>query len=190
MKLLLSTLITLALIVNSEKATDNNEAANVDSYVSYFETGTEANFEVGAPFYLDVDKDGSQDFLFHTVSVHEDGVIRTKYMVKGLGQNQVLAAAGHAAISETGEEIGSSPEFENLEWSDRHGEILEGNFDGVNYTYNGTWSGDRAQYIGFKLVKDNKTHFGYAQVEIDPAAESASVVGYAVNRVPGASVEI
>ncbi len=188
MKLLLTTLITFALLVN----TDNNKRNNVEeatSTVSYFETAN-ANFEVGQPFYMDVDKDGINDFLFHTVSIHEEGVLRTKYMVKGLGNNEVLAASGHAAITEDGETVGSEPEFNNLSWSDSHAQILEGVVDGNDLSYTGTWSGDRSQYIGFKLEKEGKTFYGYAEVTIDPVNEKANVPGYGINRAPGQNIQI
>jgi hypothetical protein len=189
MKLLLTTLITFALLVNTEINERVNVAEETASTVAHFETAN-ANFEVGEPFYLDVDKDGISDFLFHTVSFHQEGSVRTKYMVKGLDNNQVLAASGHAAITEDGETVGSAPAFDNLSWSDSHAEILEGVVDGNGQSYTGTWSGDRSQYIGFKLVKDGKDFYGYAEVTIDPVNEKASVPGYSINRAPGQNIQI
>ena len=192
MKLLLTTLITFALLVNTEinERINNAEEATANATVSYFETGANANFEVGEPLYLDVDKDGISDFLFHTVSYHEEGSVRTKYMVKGLNNNEVLAASGHAAITEDGETVSSEPAFNNVSWSDTHAEILEGVVDANGQSYNGTWSGDRSQYIGFKLVKEGKEYYGFAEVSIDPVNEKASVPGYAINRAAGQNIQI
>lgn len=192
MKLILSTLITFALIFNSENTLKNNSNISDDSesHIAYFEAGENAVFEVGSPFYLDVDKDGNDDFLFQTVTLHEEGKIVTRYMVKGLAQNQVLVADGSAAISEQGETISSNPEFDNLSWSTHHGEILGSSFDGSSVSYNGTWSGDRDQYVGFKLVKENNEYYGYAEVSIDPIAEKARVLDYAINRAAGEQVVV
>ena len=189
MKLLLTTLITFALLVNTENNKRNDIAEEATSTVSYFKTAN-ANFELGEPFYLDVDKDGISDFLFHTISIFDEGVLRTKYMVKGLGNNEVLAASGHAAITEDGESVGAEPEFSNLSWSDSHAQILEGVVESNERSYTGTWSGDRSQYIGFKLVKDGKSFYGYAEVTIDPVNEKASVPGYGINRAPGQNIQI
>jgi hypothetical protein len=190
MKLLLTTLITFALLVNTENNEGNNIAEEATSTISYFETGANANFEVGEPFYLDVDKDGISDFLFHTVSIYDEGVLRTKYMVRGLNNNEVLAASGHAAITEDGETVGAKPAYNNLSWSDSHAQILESVNDDNGQSYTGTWSGDRSQYIGFKLVKESKTFYGYAEVTIDPVNEKASVPGYGINRAPWQGIQI
>ena len=98
MKLLLSTLITFALVVNTEMTEKKTDAELDANFVTYIETN--AAFELGAPYYLDVDHDGNNDFLFHTVSSYEEGEIVTRYMVSGLGSNEILVTGKSAAISE------------------------------------------------------------------------------------------
>lgn len=188
MKLLLSTLITFALVVNTEMTEKNSNAELNENYVTSIKTN--ASFELGAPYYLDVDRDGNEDFLFHTVASYEEGEIVTRYMVSGLDNNEVLVAEESVAITEAGEVISDTPAFNNTAWSTQHGEILASTFDGNSISYEGTWSGDRAQYIGYKLVKDGKTFYGYAEVKINPEAEKAEVVGYTVNRVPGEGLTV
>ena len=179
MKLLFSTLITFALIVNTEK---NTTVKKEDSTIARFVPATEASFGYAAPFYLDIDRDGTNDFVFQTVAVGIEGQVHTKYIVKALQDNEILNVAGSAAISETGETISSDLPRGNVHWSNTHGEIIESVFDGNTQQWNGTWSGDRNQYLGIKLVKNGNAYLGWVRVELNPETEKAFVKEYAINR--------
>ncbi len=142
---------------------------------------TPAEFGFGHQFHLDVDKDGTSDFMFTTLFINEEDGIHTKYLVNTLGQNEVLAVENDAAVADAGNPLES---FGNISWENAPVNILEQVDNGETNTWKGLWSGDRDQYIGIKLVKGENTYTGWVKVSIDQMNEQAHVEGYAVNRVP------
>ena len=176
MKLLLTTLLLLSIAVGSgeDKAEDSTNAV-----IAHETFESPRAFKFGEYVYLDIDKDGVDDFQFSTVIVNKEGVIHTKYLVNTLGKNQVLAADNVAAMNEEGMKIA---EFGNEAWTSQSGEIIEQVVEGNSSTWTGTWSGDRDQYLGIKLVKEGNEYTGWVNVSIDPAKETAYVHGYAINR--------
>ena len=96
--------------------------------------------------------------------------------------------AGSAAITEKGENISMDMPRGNVRWSESHGEIIESVYNGESLSWNGTWSGDRAQYLGVQLVKDGKSYLGWVRVELNPETEKAFVKEYAINRTPNADI--
>ncbi len=186
MKLLFSTLITFALIVNTERPATVEESAA--STIAHFVPATEASFGYASPYYLDIDRDGKNDFVFQTVSVSLEGSVHTKYLIQALQNHQVMDVAGSAAISEAGEAISNDMPRGNVRWTESHGEIIESVYNGESLNWNGTWSGDRAQYLGVKLVKEGKSYLGWVRVELNPETEQAFVKEYAINRLPNADI--
>ena len=136
-------------------------------------------------FYLDLDKDGSNDFQVTTVNINNEGSIHTKYLVNTLGENELLTVDGAAAISNEGAAIRA---WGNETWSKDSGEIIEQVFNGSSEKWSGTWSGDRNQYIGIKLVKGEISYDGWVKVSIDPVKETAYVHGYGINRNPNGAI--
>ncbi len=184
MKLLLATALLLSIAWGSgeEKKKEIEKSRNVIAHVAY---DTPATFGFGNNFYLDVDKDGTNDFMFTTVMVSNETDIHTKYLVNALDNNEVLSVEGSAAINEDGMPVA---ELGNVTWSTNASEIIEQVYTGSMESWNGTWSGDRDQYIGIKLVKDGKSYNGWVKVSIDQANETAFVKGYAINRAPNGSI--
>jgi hypothetical protein len=182
MKLLLTTLLLLSIAVGS----DDKEAKNSESVVIAHEIfeSPEA-FKFGETFYLDIDKDGKDDFQFTTVNINKEGSIHTKYLVNTLGENELLTVDGAAAISNEGAAIEA---WGNEAWSKDSGEIIEQVFDGSREKWNGTWSGDRDQYIGIKLVKGENAYEGWVNVSIDQEKATAFVHGYGINRNPNGAI--
>lgn len=176
MKLLLTTVLLLSIALGSGKDKVEDSTNAVIAHETFESPKT---FKFGEYVYLDIDKDGIDDFQFSTVIVNKEGVIHTKYMVNTLGQNQILTADNSASINEEGMSIS---EFGNESWSTKSGEIIEQVEDGTSNHWNGTWSGDRDQYLGIKLVKEGKEYTGWVNVSIDPEKEAAYVHGYAINR--------
>jgi len=181
MKLLLATLFLLSIAWNSGevKRTEDEKSRNVIAHVAF---DTPAAFEFGKSFNLDVDRDGKNDFMFTTIMVPVESEVRTSYLVNAIGDNKVLSIDGSTAISEEGNDIS---EIGNVAWSNNASEIIA-QLDNGNW--HGTWSGDRDQYIGIKLVKDGKTYNGWVKVSIDQENEKAFVDGYAINRVPEGAI--
>ena len=182
MKLLLTTLITFALIVNTERATKNE---TIESTVAHFVPATEASFGYASPYYLDIDQDGRDDFSFQTVSFGENGNVYSRYLIKPMNGNQIMHVEESAAIAEAGEMIAEEVPYGNVQWSDNHAEIIESTYDGSSMNWFGTWSGGRDQYLGIKLVKDGKNYLGWVRIEVSPETEKAYVKEYAINRMAG-----
>jgi hypothetical protein len=179
MKLILATLLLLS-IAWGPGVTEEEESRNVIAHVAY---DTPAAFGFGKTFNLDVDRDGTNDFMFATVMVPQGSDIHTRYLVNALDGNKVLSVDGSAAINERGMDVA---EHGNVEWSDNASEIIA-QLDNGNWY--GTWSGDRDQYIGIRLVKDGKSYNGWVKVSIDQDNAIAYIEGYAVNRMPNGSIE-
>ena len=182
MKLLFSTIVTTALIFAAEKPIVNEEP-EASSTVAHFTT--EASFGYASPFYLDIDKDGINDFSFQTVSYGDQGNVYTKYLVIPMNKNQVMHVEDMAAITEAGEVISEKLPRGNVHWSGAHAEIIESSYDGASMKWNGTWSGGRGQYLGIQLVKDGKQYLGWVRIEVSPQTEKAYVKEYAINRQAG-----
>lgn len=184
MKLLFSTIVTIALLISTDKTevTEAPEKATVAHFT------TEASFGYASPYYLDVDKDGNKDFSFQTVSFGEEGTVYTKYLVNPIDDNQVMHVEGLAAIAEAGEVISPKLPRGNVHWSADHAEIIESNYDEGSMNWNGTWSGGRDQYLGIKLVKDGKEYLGWVRIEVNPETEKATVKEYAINRQAGEQI--
>jgi len=188
MKLLFSTIVTIALIITTDKPVAVEEPTS--STVAYFRPAAEASFGYANPFYLDIDKDGKSDFSFQTVSFSQDGQVYTQYLVNPMNDNQVMHVEGSAAIAEAGELISEDLPRGNVHWSDAHAEIIESRYTGESMDWFGTWSGGRDQYLGIKLVKEGKSYLGWVRVEVNPETEMAYVKEYAINRQAGAQVAV
>ena len=181
MKLLLATALPLSIAWGSgeEKKKEIEKSRNVIAHVAY---DTPAAFGFGNSFSLDVDMDGKDDFMFSTVIVNEETGIHTKYVVNALNDNEVLSVDGSTAINENGMDVA---ELGNVSWSNEASEIIE---QLENGSWSGTWSGDRDQYIGIKLVKNGKSYNGWVKVSIDQANAKAYVEGYALHRSPNGTI--
>jgi len=184
MKLFISTLVALALIIATEIEKVSKDAAEVNT-VAHFVPATEASFGYASPYYLDIDKDGTNDFSFQTVSFGENGTVNTEYLVYPMNDNEVMHVEGSAAITEAGETITGDLKAGNLSWSEEPAEIIESSYDGNTMKWNGTWSGGRDQYLGIKLVKDGRSYLGWVRIEVSPETEKAYITDYAINRSAG-----
>ncbi len=181
MKLLLATLFLLSIAWSSGevKRTEDMESSEAIAHVAF---DTPATFGFGNSFSLDVDRDGKDDYMFTTIFDQGEAGISSKYMVNAIGDNEILAIDGSTAINENGMAV---TELGNVNWTAGASEIIEQQEDG---NWSGTWSGDREQYIGIKLVKEGKSYNGWVKVTIDQENETAYVEGYAINRVPNGSI--
>ncbi|MEJ2004619.1 MAG: hypothetical protein P8X57_06580 [Cyclobacteriaceae bacterium] len=181
MKLLLATLFLLSIAWTSGdvKRTEDAESRSVIAHVAY---DSPVAFEFGKSFNLDIDRDGNNDFMFTTVIIPDGSDIQTKYMVNAIGENEVLSIDGSTAINENGMDVS---ELGNVKWTENASEIIAQHENG---TWTGTWSGDRDQYIGIKLVKDGKSYNGWVKVSIDQENAKAFVQGYAINRAPNGEI--
>jgi hypothetical protein len=181
MKLILATLFLLSIAWSSGevKRTEDMESSDAIAHVAF---DTPATFGFGNSFSLDVDRDGNDDFMFTTIFVPGEANMHSKYLVNAIGENEILSVDGSTAINEDGMSIS---ELGNVNWSRGDSEIIE-QLD--NGSWNGTWSGDRDQYIGIKLIKDGKSYNGWVKVTIDQENATAFVEGYAINRVPNGSI--
>ena len=181
MKFILGTLFLLSIAWSSgeEKRKDDETSRSVIAHVAY---DTPAAFGFGNSFYLDADRDGKNDFMFTTVMIPEGSDIRTSYLVNALGENEVLSVGGSAALNENGMAVS---ELGNVEWTHEASEIIA-QLD--NGSWHGTWSGDRDQYLGIRLVKDGKAYNGWVKVSIDQDNATAYVQGYAINRAPNGDI--
>jgi len=182
MKLLFSTIVTVALLFSTEK---NELIKKEESTIAHFTPATEASFSYASPYYLDIDNDGIKDFSFQTVSYGENGNVKSKYLVHPMNGNQVMHVEQSAAIAEAGEVISDELPRGNVHWSADYAEIIESTFTGEATSWFGTWSGERDQYLGIKLVKDGKTYLGWVRVQVNPQDEKAYVKEYAINRRAG-----
>jgi hypothetical protein len=182
MKLILTTLLLLSIAIGADKEETDDSSTAVIAH-EMFES-PEA-FRFGETFYLDIDKDGTSDFQFTTVNINKEGSIHTKYLVNTLGENELLTVDGAVAISNEGAAIQA---WGNEAWSKDSGEIIEQVFDGSSEKWTGTWSGDRDQYIGIKLVKGENSYEGWVNVSINQEKETAFVHGYGINRNPNGAI--
>jgi hypothetical protein len=184
MKLLVTTLIMVALAIGP--ATKNNNAENA-SVIAHFTLDAPAEFALGQNYLLDMDNDGIADFSFNTASMYENDAVHTKFLVHALNDNQLLSWNEYAMINEANESISS--ESHDMEWRNGAGEIIEQVTDAESTTWDGLWSGDRAQYLAVKLHKNGNEYHGWIQVAINPETEKAQVVEYGIQRVPSASID-
>ncbi len=182
MKTIISILALVAIsVMNSdpEPAGSKTKAIVSESFAS------PAVFEFGYNYYLDADMDGQADFLFTTVFEDEHGVIHSRYVVNGLGENKVLSVDDVAAIADEGSPL---ERFGNISWQAAPVIILDQAAEPSGNRWAGLWSGDRDQYIGIMVVKDGRSYKGWVKVFIDQNAGRARLASYAVNRVAGGDI--
>lgn len=181
MKLIVTTLILIALAINPAATKRNSEKV-----IAHFELETPATFSLGQNYFLDIDRDGNDDFSFNTASSFANDAMNTAFLVHALGDNEILSWNEYAMISETNDVISS--ESHDMQWRSGAGEIIKQVNNGNRTQWNGLWSGDRAQYLAVKLHKEDNAYYGWVKVSIDPATETAIIDEYAINRVPSASI--
>ncbi len=184
MKTLATIFALVVLTIGS--STEKSNVTTSEKVIAHETLATPAEFGFGNSFNLDIDKDGMNDFMFTTLYINEDDGIHTKYLANSLGDNQLLSAGNDAAMADAGNPLES---FGNIEWNTNPVNILEEVNNGSETSWRGLWSGDRDQYIGIRLVKDNTTYTGWVKVRIDQENEKAQVVEYAINRVPESMIQ-
>lgn len=183
MKTLLAIIVLFTISLGSGEI--EKPKASEKKVIVHEQFSTPAEFGFGNNFYLDVDKDGTSDFLFTTVFESKGESIHTKYVVNAIGENQILAVDNNAAIADAGNPLEN---FGNISWKTAPIYIIEQINDGKKNSWDGLWSGDRDQYIGIKLVKGNETYTGWVKVFINQADEQAQVEGFAFNRTAGSEL--
>lgn len=183
MKLLIATLFLVALAMNP--ATNNRNAEDA-KLIAHFTLDAPAEFAIGQNYFLDMDNDGIDDFSFNTASMYENDAVQTKFLVHALNDNKILGWNEYAMINESNEQI--AEDNNDSEWRSGAGEIIKQTTNGVQSSWDGLWSGDRAQYLAVSLQKGEQNYLGWIQVTINPETEKAQVLEYAINRVPSAPI--
>ena len=182
MKLIITTLILIGLSLYNNSVKHN---APTEMHIAY--ASVNEDFSFGSNSLIDIDRDGRDDFSFTVASIYEEGSLEIKYLVHALHGHQILTAGEHVAILESDEVIGAETDS-SIEWTSGSGQIIEQIISNEQAGWFGTWSGGRQQYVGLKLAKDGKEYYGWAEITVDAANEKATIVSYAINRVPGQSI--
>lgn len=189
MKLIISTFAVLFFMMSNKVVKENDHIAPESSRIASVAFENPRTFEFGESAYLDIDQDGRNDFQFTTILTHSDAGIHHKYLINALYDNQVLTVDQNVAITEKDERIEKNSPYVNVAWSTEPAEILEQVEDGNLTTWNGLFSGDREQYVGIKMMHHGQEHYGWVKISLDTNGHTANVEGYAINRVPGQTIQ-
>lgn len=100
--------------------------------------------------------------------------------------NQVVKRKDSFVMAfEEGDSIGEALS-DSLRWASHEAVLYD--FVGREYsaTWKGPWPGEKAQYLGLKLVKEGQTYYGWAHVRVDTSMVHGpvSVCALGYNRHP------
>jgi hypothetical protein len=151
-------------------------------------------FAGGATTSLDLNKDGTTDFVFSNFS----------YFTHGLGAEYLKVLPGQtgdaivgiqiksqrnitAAALPAGFEVGPGANFQSNSKGLHRAEIAFGSSQGLD---SGGWLTVETAYLGLKFVVNGETHYGWARIKlVGPGAfSSASIYGYAYESVPNQAI--
>ncbi len=152
-----------------------------------YRTFPDPAFETRTHFYIDLNRDGFDDFDIVTTGFGMDCVaLRTNEIACGIifGAPEV---GGFAQTIHAGSIIGAYQDGYNYDWTPGFGAMV-----GINSITDppliyGYWGSNR-DYLGLRFKIDGQTHYGWIQMHL-PATEGAGFVeGFAYETEPNAPI--
>ncbi len=159
-------------------------AQPAEAKVAY--TRTHHVFETNHVFHLDLNHDGTADFILSNDHRSQSGGTAADMRVNAPRSNgfAVSAPQGYAVALGRGAKIDSDRLFDSgfgvmqAVSTSTHG----------NETFKGNWKNARHRYLGLKFSLAGKTHYGWARLSVhataDPAHITATLTGYAYETIP------
>jgi hypothetical protein len=157
----------------------------------------DVTIEVGDMFDIDLDGDGTLDFLFRAASTTgSDGTWSfgsvfgnaTSYTVGNSG-NMVMGTVGayynYASALDAGDNIGPDSPWLSYPSYGNSG-VLASNFYGVTY---GNFPGAGEKFLGFRFVVGDNTHYGWMRVVADVDPVTMTILDYAYDGTPDTPIE-
>ncbi len=174
-------------------------AASSEAKVIYTETNQVTS--TGAPLYIDLNNDGTKDFLLRTVFYRSSSGLEVGLEASGLAGNVVagrrLSTSGGyffsaASALRAGAEIGPKGNF-SVRFPFMAAEHFKKD-DGSQYSDLGPWAGRGKgvsnRYLGLRFVVNGEVHYGWARLSVTLGHErqfgdvSGTLTGYAYETVP------
>jgi hypothetical protein len=136
----------------------------------------------GASYSLDLNNDGTADFLITVATNGGDGV---KLLGGALGNNAIAgtyyAPYKYVSALNAGEEIGAG-----LSWNEGGSQTMatEGYFQNPY----GNWFGANDKYMGLLLNLGGDTHYAWARLDVSEDAHTFTIKDYALELTPDATI--
>jgi hypothetical protein len=138
----------------------------------------------GYDYFLDLNGDGTTDFVFSVYWCCDDSVYRGGLSVgaEAKGNEIIVNRRGDAAALPSGHRIGpNAPKFGS------EASMVWGYFNTSNFRYKcyGPWNGKTA-YLGLKFMISGEVHYGWAALSAgcDRGEPTAELTGYAYETIP------
>ena len=131
--------------------------------------------------YLDVNKDGINDFFFFNFFSSTSSTLELSIQPVNKSNEILSTGAGFAAALRAGAEIGPKGKFQQ-----RLGDGMVNGYSFRKGTCVGPWAHANKKYLGLKFLVNGKTHFGWARLNVScvfPHPIQATLTGYAYETV-------
>ena len=156
-------------------------------------------------FYLDLDNDGTEDFLFSATSAAAfvigsggtnqyaiNGVFASPYGSNEILVNSVFSGFAYPAVLNSMDMIGSSDLFAAVSFQSLAYSFQYSSGGGLSpVEQNGNWlGGTDGKFIGLKLHKDGADHYGWLRLDVGSDNKSFTVSMYAYEATPGQGITV
>jgi hypothetical protein len=141
---------------------------------------------LGFTYAVDMDEDGSRDFLFRYSARQAGHIGITTFLVSVEGGSQVTRCVDFARRLEKGMKIGAYP-LDECEWTERSAVI--GRLGSITGEWRGPWQTEEEGYVGVRVPAGGDYRYGWILVELrflgSPSARSPFLTGFCLNTIPG-----
>jgi hypothetical protein len=149
--------------------------------IVYTPTNEKIPYGFGNGLYLDVNKDGINDFFFFNFFSSTSSTLELSIQPLNKSNEVLSTGAGFAAALNAGAEIGPKGKFKQ-----RLGDGMVNGYSFRKGTCVGPWAHANKKYLGLKFLVNGKTHYGWARLNVScvfPHPINATLTGYAYQTV-------